>query len=145
MQEVVLSLGSNMGYRELALSKAISMIHEEIGEIVKKSAVYETPSWGFDSSPFLNQVLVLRTVLSPFALLKKTEEIERRLGRSDKTKTINSEVIYSDRTIDIDILLYGDITLTTDELTIPHPLMHKREFIMTPLKELNINFKIENE
>jgi 2-amino-4-hydroxy-6-hydroxymethyldihydropteridine diphosphokinase len=92
-----------------------------------------TEPWGFDSShAFLNAVCCIETTLSPYEILWVTQDIERMVGRTKKT--VNG--CYSDRLIDIDILIYDDCRLNTPELTIPHPLMHKRDFVMKPLEEI---------
>lgn len=138
VQEVVLSLGSNLGDREKFLSSAIDLINTEIGDIVKKSSVYETSSWGFDSFNFLNQVIVVNTSAKPFEILDIIQHIEKRLGRNNKSKMINGIPEYHDRTIDIDILIYGNEIIESERLTIPHPKMRERDFIMNPLRELKI-------
>ena len=90
----------------------------------------ETEPWGFQSeNTFLNTAVAYETTLTPTELLAATQQVERTLGRT--TKSIGG--IYSDRPIDIDILLYGNETIATGELTIPHPLMHKRLFVLQPL------------
>lgn len=138
VQEVVLSLGSNLGDREKFLSSAIDLINAEIGDIVKKSSVYETSSWGFDSFNFLNQVIVVNTSAKPLELLDIIQHIEKKLGRDNKSKIINGIPEYHDRTIDIDILTYGNEIIESERLTIPHPKMRERDFIMNPLRELKI-------
>jgi 2-amino-4-hydroxy-6-hydroxymethyldihydropteridine diphosphokinase len=93
----------------------------------------ETEPWGFESeNRFLNCVAAFTTDKDPVELLDTTEEIERRLGRTQKS----SDGVYHDRIIDIDILLYGSETISTERLTIPHPLMHKRDFVLEPLTEI---------
>ncbi len=138
MAKAVISLGSNIGKREEYLREASRLIEIEIGEIVESSSVYETDSWGFESSRFLNQVIIVSTELPPLDLLSKLKEIEIRLGRTEKTGYINDKPKYQDRTIDLDILLYDDLTMVSPELTIPHPHMWERDFILQPLKELKL-------
>lgn len=138
MAKAVISLGSNIGKREEYLREANRLIEIEIGEIVESSSVYETDSWGFESSRFLNQVIIVSTELPPLDLLSKLKEIEIRLGRTEKTGYINDKPKYQDRTIDLDILLYDDLTMVSTELTIPHPHMWERDFILQPLKELKL-------
>lgn len=138
MAKAVISLGSNIGKREEYLREANRLIKIEIGEIVESSSVYETDSWGFESSRFLNQVIIVSTELPPLDLLSKLKEIEIRLGRTEKTGYINDKPKYQDRTIDLDILLYDDLTMVSPELTIPHPHMWERDFILQPLKELKL-------
>jgi len=140
MQKVVLSLGSNLGDRYFYLAETERYIEEKIGAVVEKSSVYETESWGFDAPPFLNQVIVVQTSLSPWQLLEKLQNIEKQFGRTIKSKTVNQKTTYHNRTIDIDILLYDNQTINSETLTIPHPLIHQRDFVKIPLDELKINY-----
>ena len=132
--ELYLSLGSNQGDREHNIEHAVSMLNIELGKPYKViSSLLETEPWGFESShPFLNAVCRVDTVLTPHEVLAVTQDIERMIGRTKKS--VNG--CYSDRPIDIDILIYDDCRLNTPELTIPHPLMHKRDFVMKPLGEI---------
>ncbi|MBR4303379.1 MAG: 2-amino-4-hydroxy-6-hydroxymethyldihydropteridine diphosphokinase [Bacteroidaceae bacterium] len=133
MAALYLSLGTNQGDRKKALETAAKYISERIGRIVQASAVYETEPWGFDSNNlFLNQVLCIDTTLKAVDILDLTQQIEIEMGRTTKS----SNGVYSDRVIDIDILLYGDICMQTERLTIPHPLMQKRRFVLEPLAEI---------
>jgi len=133
MTTVFISLGSNLGNKRLHLITAMALLAEQAGEIVKVSGLYETAPWGFDSPhTFLNAAVQLETPMSPTDLLAVTQRIERELGRTNKTEGTN----YHDRTIDIDILLYGDMIIETPELTIPHPSMSRRLFVMQPVAEI---------
>ena len=133
MAEVYLGLGTNLGDKEANLNMAMEEISKRVGEITSLSAYYLTEPWGFDSqNAFLNAVCKVCTTLSPSEVLSTTQSIEKDLGRIKKT--INGE--YSDRPIDIDILLYDNVIINTPELSIPHPLMHKRLFVMEPLTEI---------
>ena len=133
MASVYLSLGSNLGNRKKNLEKAISFISEEAGKIISVSSFYQSEPQGFKSeNDFLNAVILIETTLSPFELLAKTQEIEKKIGR--KTKSTET---YSDRIIDIDILFYDDLIVDTPELKIPHPLWKERDFVKIPLAELN--------
>jgi len=133
MTTTYLSLGSNIGDREETLHKAIEMIGESVGKVTTVSSFLETEAVGFISAnKFINCVVCVMTELEPLELLHKTQEIERALGRTKKSV----DGIYSDRTIDIDILLYGNVTIDTPELKIPHPRMQEREFVMIPLREI---------
>lgn len=133
MAKVYLGLGTNLGNKEANLRSAIQLINERIGKISSLSSFYETAPWGFNSTHnFLNAALCLETFLSPYDVLKQTQNIERELGRTQKS----SDRIYSDRPIDIDILLYDNLILQTPELTLPHPLMTERDFVMLPLCEI---------
>ena len=130
---VFLGLGTNLGDREANLKAAVEEINKRVGEVTSLSAFYVTEPWGFESShPFLNAVCRVDTVLTPHEVLAVTQDIERMIGRTKKS--VNG--CYSDRPIDIDILIYDDCRLNTPELTIPHPLMHKRDFVMKPLGEI---------
>lgn len=132
---VYLGLGSNLGERDNLIQKAIMLVNERVGKVIRQSSLIETEPWGFESSHrFLNGVILCETQLTPHLVLKETQKIERELGRKSKT-TLN----YSDRPIDIDILLYDDLTIDEPDLKIPHPLMHQRDFVMIPLNEIQNN------
>lgn len=133
MSTVYLSLGSNLGNRRAQLTIAITLLTERAGRISALSGFYETEPWGFQSQyPFLNIAVKLETEFSPFELLTIAQQIECELGRNAKT----SNSSYQDRLIDIDILLYDDMVLNSPELTLPHPLMHQRFFVLKPLAEI---------
>ena len=128
-----LGLGSNLGDREANIRKAISLIGKKVGLVLRQSSLIETEPWGFESSnKFLNAVILCETPLTPRQLLKVTQSIERQLGRRRKSTSSS----YSDRPIDIDILLYDDLTVDEPDLKIPHPLMQQRDFVMIPLQEI---------
>ena len=130
---VYLGLGTNLGDKQKNLNDAIRMLENQVGEVEKVSSVIETEPEGFKSdNMFLNAVVKVRTALSPFELLDITQDMEKSLGRKEKS----SNGIYHDRVIDIDILLYDDINISTPRLVIPHPRMTQREFVMTPLAEI---------
>ncbi len=136
---VYLSLGSNLGNRRQLLLDAIEKINKKVGNVVRQSSFYETKPWGFESKNlFLNAAVKVTTKLSPTELLEVTQQIEREMGRRKKT-TLNSQLStpnYSDRPIDIDILLYDDLHVDLPELKIPHPLMQERDFVLVPLREI---------
>ena len=136
--QVYLSLGSNLGQREENLRKAIRMIHERVGEVVRQSSFIETEPWGFESDhPFMNAAVLCLTEKSPREVLRLTQQIERDLGKSKEHATQRGESSkFHDRPIDIDILLYDDLTVDEPDLQIPHPLMYERDFVMIPLKEI---------
>ncbi len=137
MKRVVLSLGSNVCDRSAFLSKSCELIGYRIGKVVRCSRVYETPAWGFVANPFLNQVVVAETELTPERVLETILQIERELGRTRKSERgQDGAPIYHDRTIDVDILLFEGEVRSTDSLTIPHPLIPQREFVLQPLAEL---------
>ena len=133
MGTLYLSLGANLGDRPKNLSSALKLIGKRVGTVVTTSDVMETDPWGFESSNrFLNMVAKVETDMQPLDVLHATQEIERKLGRTKKS--VNRE--YQDRLIDIDILLYDNLVMNTPELTIPHPLMYEREFVMKPLLQI---------
>ncbi len=136
--QVYLSLGSNLGQREENLRKAIRLIHERVGEVVRQSSFIETEPWGFESDhPFMNAAVLCLTEKSPREVLRLTQQIERDLGKSKEHATQRGESSkFHDRPIDIDILLYDDLTVDEPDLQIPHPLMYERDFVMIPLKEI---------
>lgn len=130
---VYLSLGTNLGDKEANLRRAINEIERRIGPVRAQSAFITTEPWGFESeNNFLNAAIRVETELPPLDLLHSTQQIECDMGRTAKSEAN----IYADRVIDIDILLYGDEHIETPELTIPHPLMQERDFVMIPLKQI---------
>ena len=137
-QDVYLSLGSNQGDRQARIDEALRRLDKAVGRPYDAlSSVIETPAWGFDGPPFLNCVVRYRTARRPETLLKICKRIERAMGRRGAPEyDADGRRIYRDRPIDIDILLYGDLSVETPELTIPHPLMREREFVMRPLAEI---------
>ena len=130
-----LALGTNIGNKRRNMITAAALLAERVGDVLALSGFYETEPWGFQSeNTFLNAALQLETALSPLELLKATQEIEIEMGRTQK-----SNGAYHDRIIDIDILLYDDLVMQTPELTLPHPMMHERLFVMEPLAEIAPN------
>ena len=133
MTTVYLGLGTNIGNRKENLTRAIEALSLALGPCTAQSSFIETAPWGFDSeNAFLNCAVAFETELTPLQLLDTTESIERELGRTTKS----NGGIYHDRIIDIDILLYGCEIVETPRLTIPHPLMHLRDFVLEPLAEI---------
>ena len=129
---VYIALGSNLGNKRRNLITAAALLAERAGEVGAISSFYETEPWGFESEhSFLNAALMLETTLAPLDLLRITQEVERELGRTAKTDSV-----YHDRLIDIDLLLYGEEVINQPGLQIPHPLMHRRAFVMTPMAEI---------
>ena len=127
----ILGLGTNLGDREGYLEKALEIISESIGMISSRSFIYETEPWGFQSeNNFLNMVIKVHTKLKPAGLLKKIQYIEDRLGR------IRDRKQYASRTIDIDILLYSNLVIDKPDLTIPHPLIQDRRFVLVPFCDI---------
>jgi 2-amino-4-hydroxy-6-hydroxymethyldihydropteridine diphosphokinase len=132
-----IALGSNMGERFDFLKKAVQLINREPGiRVVNVSSIYETDPVGYkEQAPFLNQVIQVNTELSPQQLLKVCMRIENELGRKREFK-------WGPRTIDLDILLYNQENIETEELIVPHPRMHQRAFVMIPLLELNSDIHV---
>lgn len=134
MNQVYLGLGTNLGDKENNLLLAIEKIKHDLGEIEKVSSFYESEPWGFESdSHFVNAVVKVITLLNPFEVLVKIQEIEHQMGR------IKSKKGYEDRLIDIDILYYNDEIIESETLTIPHPHIKKRDFVLNPLLEIDSN------
>lgn len=133
-QTVFLLLGANLGDRKSNLEKAAHLIEKRIGLIAAKSALYETKPWGKTDQPdFLNQVLLLETEQSPGHILKSALTIEQDMGRIRKEK-------WGARLIDIDLLYVGDQILHSEDLTLPHPGIAQRRFVLEPLTELAPDF-----
>ena len=131
--QLYLGLGSNLGDRHALMEKAITMIGERIGKVVRQSSFIETEPWGFVSeNRFLNAVILCETTKKPREVLVLTQQIEREMGRTRKSTSVG----YADRPIDIDILLYDDLQVDEPDLKIPHPLMSERDFVMKPLMEI---------
>lgn len=128
MAKVYFSTGSNQGDRLNMLVQAAKQIDSTIGKITDYSPVIESEPWGFEAdTAFYNQVLAVDTELSPLQVLHQLLEIEKTLGRERTGKE------YTSRLIDIDILLYDKIQIHESDLVIPHPLLHKRKFVLKPL------------
>ncbi len=128
--EVVLGIGGNKGDRFSYLARAREALSREV-ILISSSQVYETEAWGgvAENGSFLNQVLLITTSLEPLALLQLTQAIELSLGRT-------REQHWGDRTIDIDILYFGDQICNSSSLTIPHPFLSQRSFVLQPLAEI---------
>ena len=148
MNTVYFSLGANLGEREQTLTQAIQMMEQQIGSLLRCSSFFYSEPWGFQSEhAFCNICASFLTELTPEQLLKVTQAIERQLGRTEKstpsenTQHANRLPTYHDRTIDIDLLQYFDSNhqehiVQTPSLTLPHPLMHRRDFVRIPLQEI---------
>ncbi|WP_340065474.1 2-amino-4-hydroxy-6-hydroxymethyldihydropteridine diphosphokinase [Ascidiimonas aurantiaca] len=131
LRRVYISLGSNIGDRWQNLKSALQALDKNAGTVKAASGVYESPSWGFKSDPFLNACIALDTELSPDELLQKCIEIEKSQGR-ERSSTSG----YQARTLDIDILFYNDQVLEKDILKIPHPQLQNRRFVLLPLADI---------
>ena len=135
MEKVYLCLGGNIGDTRNYLQNAVAMIGRRIGRIVSQSAVYQSEPWGFNAEQmFLNQVVVAETELEPHAVLELCLQIEAELGR---TRSGNG---YEPRTIDIDIVFFGQQIVNQPDLQVPHPLMHRRNFVLRPLCDVAADF-----
>lgn len=127
---VYISIGSNLGDKAANCKKAVSLL-AETAEIKSTSSLYETAPWGnVDQPRFINCALEISTDLSPAELLAGLKEIESRMGRATDVERWGSRVI------DLDILFFGDMIVHQDSLTIPHPLMQERAFVLVPLFEI---------
>ncbi len=130
---VMLSLGSNEGDRLASLDSAIARIHAEIGTVIRVSDVYESPAWGFEGGNFLNVAILVHTLKKPSVVLKSVLGIEKKAGRI-RTGT------YTSRPIDIDILTWDDDVLETPQMSVPHPRMATRDFVLFPLRDVMPDF-----
>ncbi len=136
--DIYLSLGTNVGDRRANIFSALSALDKGLGcHYSALSSIIESKSWGFSGADFLNCVVHYRSSISPVELLNLCKSIEYDMGRREKVEyAADGSRIYHDRIIDIDILLYGDERIDTPELTVPHPKMREREFVMLPLREI---------
>ena len=130
LTQCYLHLGSNLGDRFSYIKKAKQLIEQEAGELNQCSSLYETEAWGqIDQADFINQAIGLKTSLKPTQLLQTILSIEEKLGRERKEK-------WAARTIDIDILFFGEEIIKLTNLTIPHPYLHQRNFVLIPMLEI---------
>ncbi|MDH5768778.1 MAG: 2-amino-4-hydroxy-6-hydroxymethyldihydropteridine diphosphokinase [Nitrospirota bacterium] len=130
MSIVYIGIGSNLGDRQKNCLRAIELLQKRGLVVTKQSSLYETEPWGYKGQPqFINMAIELETELNPKELLTVLKNIEREMGREELLR-------WGPRNVDLDILLFDDIILTEDNLKIPHPLMHKRDFVLKPLCEI---------
>lgn len=130
MNKIYLGLGSNIGDRTANLELAAALVKEKIGGVVKASAIYQTAAWGLENqADFYNQVLCINTKLEPLDLLEHCQWIEQKLGRIRKEN-------WGPRRIDIDILFFNNEIIQHETLTIPHPYMQDRNFVLLPFCEI---------
>ncbi len=130
MNQAYLLIGGNMGNRPDNLVNAKKLLEEECGSIKKESSIYETAAWGINDQPaFLNQALLLQTNFSVTELMTCILNVEKQLGRIRKEK-------FGPRLIDIDIIFFNHEIYSDSLVTVPHPEMHKRRFVLTPLTEI---------
>ena len=127
-------LGANLGDRRVNLATAISYIGEQIGAVYAQSSIYETAAWGKRDQPgFLNQAIIVKTNATAADILAKMLNIEHKMGRVRLER-------WGERIIDLDLIFFGDEILATQTLTLPHPEMHNRKFVLVPLAEIAGNF-----
>ncbi len=132
MDNVLLLLGGNIGNKEKTIQESLKHITLECGAIISQSKIYRSEPWGFDAQDFfLNMAVEIETNLDPYHLLIAIHKIEKELGR-----TRVGDGNYHSRTIDIDIIFYGDRVLNSPDLQIPHPRMHLRRFVLLPLNDI---------
>jgi len=135
MNKTYLLLGSNMGNSQTQLSKAIGFIEKQIGKITRRSGLYATAPWGNSNQPdFLNQVIIVQTRLTAAQTMQTILGIEKKMGRLRTVKN-------APRIIDIDILFFNKEIIDEEQLTVPHPQLQNRRFVLVPLNELSPNFK----
>ena len=134
MRKIYLSIGSNKGNRYSFIKEALRLIRKDIGKVILMSKIYETKSWGFQSDDFLNICIMIKSDLLPAELLNKLKNIEDKIGRiRNSTKILARE-------IDIDILFYSDKIVNNEDLIIPHPRLHLRNFVLYPLNDIASDF-----
>lgn len=134
LTNVIIALGSNLGARENYLENAQKEISKRAGTIKKRSSIIETKAYGYtEQDDFLNMAIEIETALEPHNLLEELLKIESELGR---VRTIH----WGPRTIDLDIIYYGDRIIDEDDLKIPHPELHKRDFVLKPIEEIDSEF-----
>ncbi len=136
LQKILISLGSNQGNRLKNLQDAIDAIYQKIGNTIVVSKVYETESWGFTGSDFLNCCIKITSDMTPKALLIEMQKIERDFGRKQKNNNT-----YEARPIDLDVLFYGDETINMPDLKIPHLELTNRNFVLQPLADISPKYK----
>ncbi|NDW18140.1 2-amino-4-hydroxy-6-hydroxymethyldihydropteridine diphosphokinase [Dysgonomonas sp. 216] len=135
---VYLGLGTNLGDKQKNIQHAVNYINEQIGEVISLSSFYTTKPVGFTSdNMFLNGACCVITSHTPFEVLHISQEIEKIMGRTKKS--VNNK--HSDRIIDIDLLMYDNLIINTKELTLPHPYLHQRDFVLFPLAEIATDVK----
>ena len=134
--QVILSLGSNQGNRLYTIQSCIDLIHSEVAVVVKVSKLYETPAWGFESDAFYNCAILVHTSKSAQKLLRQVLKIEKKLGR-----VRGNEAGYQARIIDIDIISFDEELIEIENLTIPHPLLQNRKFVLQPMMDLGLNWQ----
>jgi 2-amino-4-hydroxy-6-hydroxymethyldihydropteridine diphosphokinase len=138
-QKIYIGMGSNLGDRKDQLEKARELVGKQVGNVVARSRFYESPAWGYPSEHrYIDCCLAVETVLEPLQVLDALLSIERSMGRparGEKDPSARRET-YTDRLIDLDLLLYGDLVMDHPRLQVPHPRMGERKFVLQPLAEI---------
>ena len=140
MQNIYIALGSNMGDRLANLQQAVNRIDNEIGQVSRCSSVYEVPAVGFSGPIFLNACLVAESDKTPRAILKALQTIENKMGRKQV-----ADGLYHNRPIDLDLIMVDDELVYSDELTVPHPRLQDRLFVLQPLCEIAPQKNVPNQ
>lgn len=134
--ELFLSIGTNLGNRQLNIDTALRLVEERIGNVLMKSSIFETEPWGFSSENlFYNIAVKVETELQISQILFETKQIEKEMGRISKSVCEN----YCDRIIDLDLIFFDNLVLTTQDLCLPHPKMAERLFVLQPMAEIAPN------
>lgn len=134
--QVILSIGSNEGNRLENLKTCVAILHQEVGTVVKVSQVYESPSWGFESTPFYNCAVMMHTSKEPVTILQDVLLLEEKMGRIR-----SRQETYQGRIIDVDVIAYNEEIIDTQQLQVPHPLMQDRLFVLLPMRDLNLDWR----
>jgi 2-amino-4-hydroxy-6-hydroxymethyldihydropteridine diphosphokinase len=139
-QKIYIALGSNLGDRLANLQQAVNQIDKQIGRVLQCSSVYEVPAVGFSGAIFLNACLVVKSDKSPNAILEGLQSIENEMGRKQA-----ADGLYHDRPIDLDLIMVDDEVLHSDKLTVPHPRLQERLFVLQPLCEIAPEKSVPNQ
>ena len=138
MKKVFIGLGTNLGEKILNLTRAVDLIKDRIGPVLKESSYYRTPPWGFDSTEdFINQVILVECELTPDDLLKELKRIESEMGRKQRCASDG----YKDRLIDLDIIDFNGEVIDDPNITVPHAHLADRDFVLVPLNEIAEKWK----
>jgi len=129
--KVYLSLGSNLGHRHSQLQQCIFSLNDDLGQVTSVSAVYKNPAVGFEGGDFLNACILLETMAPPHEVLHKVLELEKRMGRKR-----SQDGNYTSRTLDIDIIYFNNEVISNPNLSVPHPKMQDRNFVLKPLADI---------
>ncbi len=140
MARVILLAGGNVGDVKRTLQSVQRLVNDRIGPVMRCSHRYESEPWGFTAeNNFENQALEIETDLAPVEVLDRTQQIERELGRNHAAEAVEraaGSARYASRTVDIDMIFYGDQIIDTERLKVPHPLLAEREFALVPINEI---------